>query len=198
MVLPGLSLPLWRSLWCLFRRRRRKRRAATQLPFFLWPRSGLYHPSPSSLLSVGYGFSGPAVYSWLLEALATAASLPLHHWPTKKRSCEKEGWCGECVEQRKQNCTAPTNKWMKHPLCLSLRPGLLLWYSGSVSGRQILYCYVMNIFPPTPDSAEKAVSVANNRPWYLPTAAQLRSTSSHLGRRICIWVIYWKFRIGCC
>lgn len=59
--------------------------------------------------------------------------------------------------------STPVDGWMRlllgHFRASLLLPLLLLpSYSGSGSGRQILYCYVMNIFPPRPDPAEKAVS----------------------------------------
>lgn len=58
--------------------------------------------------------------------------------------------------------SAPADGWMRLLLgqfrASLLLPLLLLRYSGSGSGRQIFYCYVMNIFPPRPDPAEKAVS----------------------------------------
>lgn len=70
----------------------------------------------------------------------------------------------ECVEAKDKQKTTSTarhcsSQQMDGTSALSQFGALLLLrYSGRGSEKQILYCYVMNIFPPRPDSAEKAVS----------------------------------------
>lgn len=63
----------------------------------------------------------------------------------------------EARDKQQTTATAPANKWMRLPLCHSWGLVAAVVFRKWV-GRQILYCYVMNIFPPRPDSAEKAVS----------------------------------------
>lgn len=117
-----------RSLWCLCRRREGE--WLTQLLCSLWPSLELYHlPLRCCLVAVDCGSGKDSLLLFLLcgcllETADTAASLPPHHWPTK-RSWEGGVACGECVEaedKQQRTGSAQTNKRMRLPLCLSLRP----------------------------------------------------------------------------
>lgn len=115
---------------------------------------------------------------------------------THKEELRRRGGV-ECVEARDKQKTTSTawhcsSQQMDEASALSQFGALLvLWYSGRGSEKQILYCYVMNIFPPRPDSAKKAVSsvqrlIIGHSSYQLRLACKITPFPSyHLGRRIC-------------
>lgn len=117
------------SQWCLFRRRKGKQLSSPCSSFspYTGTRSLYIFPCRCSLW-FWFRVPAPAVQSFLLEAAATAASVPLHHWPTM--SCWKGGvgvvnvW--NKVISRKTTSqalyAAMTNKWIRLSLPLRMRP----------------------------------------------------------------------------
>lgn len=123
-------LSKWKSLWCLFRRRKGEQLSSPRSSFSPYTRPFF----TSSLVAVLCGLwfwlrvPAPAVQSCLLEAAATAASVPLHHWPTMG------GWKGgvgvvnvwnKGISRKTTSralYAALTNKWIRLSLPLRMRP----------------------------------------------------------------------------
>lgn len=124
----GLPLPLWKPLWCLFRRR--KRRVTTRLPLSLWPRLGLYHLH-SSLLSgcclwtMVLAEAPCSCCVWLPSGgccVTPAASLT-HKEELRRRGGAVNVWRqGISRKQAATLYTAQANKRMRLPLCLGSGP----------------------------------------------------------------------------
>lgn len=138
-VQPGPPVSQWKSLLFV-----QEKRALIRLTFLLQPRLGLYLP-PLSLLLLGCGSGRRALpppgaklpsVGYRHGCVIPAASL------THKEVLRRRG--GRRVSVDLHGPSEQTDEASVLPQYEALT---LLWYSGSGSGRQILYCYVMNIFP---------------------------------------------------